>query len=87
VRDLPAAMRLPGLAERGVVNPLRIEGSPDGDEVAAIGAGFVADADGPRIDAPPPRLGAHAREVLGELGYGAAEIEALMASGAVGNGE
>ncbi|MCI0650844.1 MAG: CoA transferase [Planctomycetes bacterium] len=32
---------------------------------------------------PPPHLGAHTREVLVELGLGAAEIEALFASGAV----
>jgi crotonobetainyl-CoA:carnitine CoA-transferase CaiB-like acyl-CoA transferase len=31
-----------------------------------------------------PRLGEHTRAVLGELGYGAAEIDALVASGAAG---
>jgi formyl-CoA transferase len=32
---------------------------------------------------PPPALGQHAGEVLSELGYSAAEVEALFASGAV----
>jgi crotonobetainyl-CoA:carnitine CoA-transferase CaiB-like acyl-CoA transferase len=33
--------------------------------------------------APPPRAGEHARSVLDGAGYTAAEIEALLASGAV----
>ncbi|MBC8158268.1 MAG: hypothetical protein H8E94_02940, partial [Alphaproteobacteria bacterium] len=31
---------------------------------------------------PAPALGEHTREVLAELGYGTAEIEALIAEGA-----
>ena len=37
-----------------------------------------------RIRTGPPADGAHTREVLAELGYDAAEIDALHASGAVG---
>jgi crotonobetainyl-CoA:carnitine CoA-transferase CaiB-like acyl-CoA transferase len=36
-----------------------------------------------RPDRPPPRLGADGREVLASLGYGDAEIEELVATGAV----
>lgn len=35
------------------------------------------------LQRPPPDFGAHNREVLREVGYGDAEIEALIASGAV----
>jgi crotonobetainyl-CoA:carnitine CoA-transferase CaiB-like acyl-CoA transferase len=35
----------------------------------------------PSIDTLAPQLGAHTREVLGECGYSAAEIDALLASG------
>ena len=35
-----------------------------------------------RNSLPAPRLGQHTRAVLAEIGYGAAEIEAMIASGA-----
>lgn len=40
----------------------------------------------PLATRPPPRLGQHTREVLEELGYPAAEIEALIAAGAAFTG-
>ncbi|MFH1681590.1 MAG: CaiB/BaiF CoA-transferase family protein [Candidatus Eisenbacteria bacterium] len=35
------------------------------------------------VDAPPPRLSAHTREILGSLGYGEADLEALKQKGAI----
>jgi formyl-CoA transferase len=32
---------------------------------------------------PAPRLGEHSREILAEAGYGAAEIDALIAAAAI----
>lgn len=43
----------------------------------------MGDAD-PAPSLPPPLAGQHTRTVLASLGYGAAEIEALIGSGAVG---
>jgi crotonobetainyl-CoA:carnitine CoA-transferase CaiB-like acyl-CoA transferase len=36
------------------------------------------------IRLPPPRLGQHSAEILGELGYSAEKITALAESGAIG---
>jgi crotonobetainyl-CoA:carnitine CoA-transferase CaiB-like acyl-CoA transferase len=41
------------------------------------------DHDGPSIRRPAPLLGEHSAEILRELGYGAAQIEALSTAGAV----
>jgi len=35
------------------------------------------------IRGPAPVLGQHTREVLGEYGYGSAEVDALIAEGVV----
>ena len=35
------------------------------------------DGEAPTVDTPPPRLGEHTQSLLQELGYSAAEIEAL----------
>ncbi len=42
------------------------------------------DGKSPEVRLVPQRLGAQTREVLGEIGYGAAEIDALLAASAVG---
>jgi len=57
-------------------------------ELRLIRSGFrVAGADGraerPQVDLPPPRLGQHTDEILGELGYDAARIADLRRAKAV----
>jgi formyl-CoA transferase len=37
----------------------------------------------PAVDSPPPTLGQHSREILAELGYTAADIDALEQEGAL----
>jgi len=37
----------------------------------------------PRLDRPPPKVGAHSMEILADWGFTPAEIEDLRASGAV----
>jgi crotonobetainyl-CoA:carnitine CoA-transferase CaiB-like acyl-CoA transferase len=38
---------------------------------------------GPRADSPPPEMGADTDAVLGEAGYGAAEVRALRCAGVI----
>ncbi|MEZ5561245.1 MAG: CoA transferase [Pseudomonadales bacterium] len=44
-----------------------------------VQAGYVASADGPRLQGPPPILGQHTDDILGELGYSADSIRDLRA--------
>jgi crotonobetainyl-CoA:carnitine CoA-transferase CaiB-like acyl-CoA transferase len=46
-------------------------------------AAFKFAKDGPRVDTPPAQLGAHNDEILGELGYGEADIARLRESGVI----
>ena len=80
VRTMGEAAADPQIASRGVLHrfPDGAPGVPGPFSVPI--AAFKFDHDGPRIDAPPPRFGEHTEQVLGELGYGAAEIARLRAS-------
>jgi crotonobetainyl-CoA:carnitine CoA-transferase CaiB-like acyl-CoA transferase len=84
VRTTAEAMADPHLAARGNLLHRFPDGAPGvegafGVPVAAFGLAHG----GPRVDSPPPRLGADTNEVLAELGYAPGDIAALRASGAV----
>jgi crotonobetainyl-CoA:carnitine CoA-transferase CaiB-like acyl-CoA transferase len=53
--------------------------------VEAVAAPLLVDGQRLRHTSPPPRLGEHSTDVLAELGYDEAEIEALVADGVVGS--
>ena len=80
VRTMGEAAVDPQLATRGVLHhfPDGAPGVPGKFSVPV--APFKFDHDGPRVDAPPPRFGEHTEQILGELGYGAADIAKFRAA-------
>jgi crotonobetainyl-CoA:carnitine CoA-transferase CaiB-like acyl-CoA transferase len=80
VRTSRQAMDIPALSERAALVETV---TADGKAVSLVNAGFVADADGPGLQGPPPSLGADTEAVLTELGLAAAEIADLRRSGAI----
>ena len=79
VRTMGEALADPQIASRGVLH--RHESAPgvDGPFTVPVAA-FKFAHDGPRVDRPPPMFGQHTDEVLGELGYSAAEIAGFRAA-------
>lgn len=73
VRTMGEALDDPQLASRGLLH--RSDGAPGikGSFTVPVAA-FKFGHDGPAVDRPPPMFGQHNEEVLGELGYSAAEI-------------
>ena len=76
VASISEALAEPQLDHRGVMMDLP---APEGlsDPLRLVGAGFQASEDSPGADRPPPRIGQHTDEILGEHGFTAAEISAF----------
>jgi crotonobetainyl-CoA:carnitine CoA-transferase CaiB-like acyl-CoA transferase len=79
VRTMGEALADPQIASRGVLH--RHESAPgiEGGFTVPVAA-FKFAHDGPRVDRPPPMFGQHNDEVLGELGYSAAEVGKFRAA-------
>jgi CoA:oxalate CoA-transferase len=83
VRGVAEVSRMEGLDARGVLLPTTVPGVKSlVPQPRYVGAGFRLGAVTPGAVAAAPRLGEHTREVLEALGYEAAEVAALLQSGA-----
>jgi crotonobetainyl-CoA:carnitine CoA-transferase CaiB-like acyl-CoA transferase len=83
VRTLPESMADPHLATRGVVHRFP-DGAPGVDGPFGVPvAAFQFAHGGPRVDTPPPPLGADTDAILRELGYSREDVAALRAQRAV----
>ena len=84
VRDVASACDAARGGERNLIQKVDVN-LRSGATVTAeyLNAGFTFAKDGPAAPARVPELGQHSREILGSLGYSAAEIEALLGAGTV----
>ncbi|QEX15572.1 CoA transferase [Hypericibacter terrae] len=82
VLDVPDVLRHPQVVHRGVTQTFEgVDGLPGA--VTVMRSGFQASGHPGEADRPPPALGQHAEELLGELGFTGAEIAALRQEGAI----
>jgi crotonobetainyl-CoA:carnitine CoA-transferase CaiB-like acyl-CoA transferase len=79
VWSVPEALTHPQLADRGLLQTHRV----GNEDLQLVGIGAKLDGIAPRVDSPPPTLGAHTNEILTELGYDNAQISTLKKEGAI----
>ncbi|MFT3802649.1 MAG: CoA transferase [Burkholderiaceae bacterium] len=80
VHSIGQALEHPQALARRMVVDLQ---HPKAGATRALGFPIKLSDSPARIDRPAPTFGQHSREVLGEFGFDAAEVDALLASGAL----
>jgi crotonobetainyl-CoA:carnitine CoA-transferase CaiB-like acyl-CoA transferase len=82
VLSVPEALDQPQVTARGLVRTF--DDVPGvAQPVKVLRSGFRLDSGDPSPHRPPPALGEHSRDILGELGFAPDEIEALRKEGAI----
>jgi len=76
VRTLPEALGLEQLNWRNLLHNFQTVPGVEGPVTVPV-TGFTYAHGGPSVETPPPEMGAHTEEVLGELGFSAEEVAAL----------
>jgi crotonobetainyl-CoA:carnitine CoA-transferase CaiB-like acyl-CoA transferase len=79
VWSIPEIVRHPQVTGRDLLQTVDTDWGP----VTLAGSGFRLAHGGGSVERPPPTVGQHTAEVLGEAGYSAQEVEALRAMGAI----
>lgn len=77
-----AALDHPQIRDRGLVATFTDVPGTERD-IRVLRPGFKVDGRAPKVDRPPPQLGAHSDDILAEIGYGRAEIAALRQEGVI----
>ena len=80
ILSLEAALQQPQVAHRRTLQTVRAEGI---GELKVFGLTAAFEKTPGAVTAPPPRLSEHTAAVLGELGYGAGDLEALRSRGII----
>jgi len=82
VVTVPEALGSPQIKHRDLLQ--RFDSLPGIDRpISVTRAGFKLSGTDPSVSSPPPRLGEHTDEILGELGYSPSEISSLRSAGAI----
>lgn len=81
IRSVAEILEHPQVTGRGVLHTFPNMPGVDRDVTVPLSP-FRYAHDGPQATTPPPRIGEHTDEVLKELGYSAADVEALHRDGA-----
>ena len=82
VYSVAQALAHPQIAGRGLV--ATFESAPGvGRDIRVLRTGIKLDGGVPSVTAPPPTLGQHTRQILAELGFDAAQVQALRDEGAL----
>jgi crotonobetainyl-CoA:carnitine CoA-transferase CaiB-like acyl-CoA transferase len=82
VYGVAQALAHPQVAGRGLVATFA-DAPGVGRDIRVLRTGVKLDGAAPAVDAPPPMLGQHTREILADLGYDDAAVSALHAEGAI----
>jgi crotonobetainyl-CoA:carnitine CoA-transferase CaiB-like acyl-CoA transferase len=80
VRTTRQALQLPSVLERGMLQKTITH---EGHAVTVMNAGFVCDADSPRLQGTVPALGEHTETVLSELGFAPQAIKDMKRRGVI----
>jgi formyl-CoA transferase len=82
VLNVPDVLAHPQIAHRGMLTTFK-NALGAGRDLSVAKTGFRLGGEQPGVDAPPPVLGQHSREILSALGYTDGDIARLQRSGVI----